>query len=469
MTAKIMNAAAWAQTAKALLALSAAVSLNVLDQQDDKGNYLYARGRHKYFGIGALVIFFAVFSGYGMAHMLATMANVSATGAVIAGSIWALFQWCLERQMIMSIHAESSLASKLQGFSWRALLAALSAVTMVYPFFVDSNRAEIDVRVAEMSREKQILNLQTAQAASGVPDLRQEAEELGVQLQKAEENSRSDPPNLAALRTQLQQCREHAKEQERRGLRQIRIWQQELTALSDTSADAVRLVGKISQQQASIDTAKRICQRDEQQINHTILAWRNDKLAEKTHIATQLKQSQVSMQAAKAHSIDLAQVQEKKIALAAQAGFAADFAATWNMLQNDDYRRLQFIWWLLWFLTIELVAIIVKFSSSTDVDARLHADESLVRLDINTNRDMRAAQIRMEELRHAMRIRGEEIALQADAGKSTAALLTVQQLCQLQEVMANAGKDHETPEVADIMHQTISAIQAAYLRQVAAH
>ena len=90
---RIMHAATHAM--KKLLALSAAVSADVLEQRDAHGQYVYARGRHKYYGIGALVIFFALFSGYGMAHMLATMSNVSAQGAIVAGVLWAMFQWCL--------------------------------------------------------------------------------------------------------------------------------------------------------------------------------------------------------------------------------------------------------------------------------------------------------------------------------------------------------------------------------------
>ena len=122
---------------KKMLALSVAVSTDVLEQRDPHGRYVYARGRHKYYGIGALVIFFALFSGYGMAHMLATMSNVSAQGAIVAGVLWAMFQWCLERQIIMSIAHEAAWYAKAYGFFWRALLAILSASTMIYPFFVE--------------------------------------------------------------------------------------------------------------------------------------------------------------------------------------------------------------------------------------------------------------------------------------------------------------------------------------------
>ena len=143
---------------KKMLALSAAVSADVLEQRDAHGHFVYARGRHKYYGIGALVIFFALFSGYGMAHMLATMSNVSAQGAIVGGVFWAAFQWCLERQIIMSIAHDAAWYAKAYGFFWRALLAILSASTMIYPFFVESNRAEIDVRVGELKQTRLIQN-----------------------------------------------------------------------------------------------------------------------------------------------------------------------------------------------------------------------------------------------------------------------------------------------------------------------
>ncbi|MDP1979087.1 DUF4407 domain-containing protein [Undibacterium sp.] len=453
---------------KSLLALSAAVSLKVLDAQDSDGNYLYARGRHKYFGIGALVIFFAVFAGYGMAHMLATMVNVSSTGAIIAGCLWAVFQWCLERQMIMSIQSDASWGAKSMGLFWRSLLALLSAITMVYPFYVDSNRAEITVKTGELERSRLIHNLQSAQQATGLPALQQDVVAMDDKLKKAEEKLYGEPPQMAEMRQQLQTLRELAKTEERRSNGQIANWRKAMTVA--LPAEAVLLEQKISAAQNRITAARVRCLRQEQDINQTLIAWRKEKLAEKAQLAEERHQANTIVNKARSDAQALEKTQSAHIQAASHAGFAADFAATWDMLQNDVHRRLQFIWWLLWFLTIELVAIIVKFTSHTDVDARLNADEYLLKLGIASNSRVRQAQIEVAQLRELTALKGEHAALQADDGISAAALATIRQMQQLEQqanFSSSISSGNASSGLRSLLQETLNTMNANFLRLLA--
>jgi|GEM_PF-1862704 len=453
---------------KSLLALSAAVSLKVLDAQDSDGNYLYARGRHKYFGIGALVIFFAVFAGYGMAHMLATMVNVSSSGAIIAGCLWAVFQWCLERQMIMSIQSDASWGAKSMGLFWRSLLALLSAITMVYPFYVDSNRAEITVKTGELERSRLIHNLQSAQQATGLPALQQDVVALDDKLKKAEEKLYGEPPQMAEMRQQLQTLRELAKTEERRSNGQIANWRKAMTVA--LPAEAVLLEQKISAAQNRITAARVRCLRQEQDINQTLIAWRKEKLAEKAQLAEERHQANTIVNKARSDAQALEKTHSAYIQAASHAGFAADFAATWDMLQNDVHRRLQFIWWLLWFLTIELVAIIVKFTSHTDVDARLNADEYLLKLGIASNSRVRQAQIEVAQLRELTALKGEHAALQADDGISAAALATIRQMQQLEQqanFSSSISSGNASSGLRSLLQETLNTMNANFLRLLA--
>ncbi|MFZ6654130.1 DUF4407 domain-containing protein [Undibacterium sp. TJN19] len=476
MSFPILNADACRHALKSLLALSAGVSLPVLDEKNPAGHFVHARGRQKYLGMGALVLFFALFAGYGMSHMLASMANVSASGAVITGCVWAVFQWCLERQMIMSIASDASWQAKLAGLSWRSLLACLSAITMVYPFFVDSNRAEIDVRTGEMARGRLIQNVQSAQVAAGLPVLAMAASGIDEKLQKAEENLRSEAPDMAALRAQLHLCRDRLKEEERKAAPQLAVWKQQLSAAAASGLSEGRhWQDKIDAMQAKIHAAKARCQQYEMQVSQRLITWKNEKLAEKNQLMEDWRDSRASITSARQRSTVLEEEQAKKIDLAAHAGFAADFAATWDMLKNDMPRRLQFIWWLLWFLTIEMVAIIIKFSSHTDLDARLSADEKLVKLDIAQTLGLQEAQMDITRLRNAMQDKGEQDALHADDGKSQAALSTIRQLIRLEEQAQQAGQEskastsvHVQAHVQAIVQQTTAAIHARFLGLLAA-
>lgn len=449
---------------KSLLALSAAVNLKVLDAQDSNGNYLYARGRHKYFGIGALVIFFALFAGYGMAHMLASMANVSSSGAIIAGCLWAVFQWCLERQMIMSITSDANWRAKSMGLFWRSLLALLSAITMVYPFFVDSNRAEITVKTGELERTRLIQNLQSAQLATGLPTLQQDVAALDDKLQKAEEKLHSEPPQMAEMRQQLQTLREQSKTEERRASGQIANWRKALVVA--LPAESILLEQKIAAAQNRINTAKAKCLRQEQDINTTLLAWRKEKLDERAQLAQERNEANSIASKAKTDAQALEKIQTEHIQAASHAGFAADFAATWDMLQNDMHRRLQFIWWLLWFLTIELVAIIVKFTSHTDVDARLNADEHLLKFDIASNFTLHKTQIEVGQLRELTVLKGERAALLADNGISAAALATIRQMQQLEQ-QAELSSSHVSSSLRSLIQETLNTMNTNFLRLLA--
>lgn len=404
---------------KKLLALSAAVSTAVLEQRDAHGHYVYARGRHKYYGIGALVIFFALFSGYGMAHMLASMGNVSAQGAIIGGVFWAVFQWCLERQIILSIAHDAAWYGKAYGFFWRALLAILSASTMIYPFFVESNRAEIDVRVGEMTQARLIQNIQSSHAAAGLPEKTQAMSAGEQQLEKVDAELKSDPPEMAALRGKVKQCWNRYAAEEIKSKAKISQLTTEKAGLEiGDFFSAGRLDQSINLLHKKLDDAKLRCQNDERVVLNRLLLWKTEKTAEKLLVVESNRGLQLEVAQAKTKSIAIEDAQSGRIAIAAKAGFAADFAATWDMLKNDLSRRIQFIWWFVWFLVIELIAILVKFSASTDVDARLNADEVWLKSKIAHDLALRLNILDTARLQSQMQAKGQQAALREDDGRS---------------------------------------------------
>ncbi len=404
---------------KKFLALSAAVSTDVLEQRDAHGRYLYARGRHKYFGLGALVIFFALFSGYGMAHMLATMSNVSVQGAIVAGILWAMFQWCLERQIIMSIAHDAAWYAKLFGFFWRALLAILSASTMIYPFFVESNRAEIEVRVGELTQARLVQNIQSSHAAAGLPEKALAMSVGEQQLEKVEAELKSDPPEMPALRQQAKQCWKRYADAEHNSKAKIAQLTTEKTRIEAADFSALAKIDQsINLLHKKLDDAKLRCQNNEKLVLNKLLLWKAEKTAEKSSVVENNKSLLLEVAQAKTKSHALEDEQSNKIAYAAKAGFAADFAATWDMLQNDLSRRIQFIWWFVWFLVIELIAILVKFSSNTDVDARLNADEVWLKSKIAHELALRLNILATARLQSQMQAKGQQAALHEDDGKS---------------------------------------------------
>lgn len=342
--------------AKQFLALSAGVSSVVLEEKDQQGHFIHARGRQKYYGLGGLVIFFAVFSGYGMGHMLSTMANMPSYGAIIAGCVWAIFQWCLERQMLLTITHDAKWVAKLFGFTWRSMLGFLSAITLVYPFFVDSNRAEIEVKIADIARTRLVENVATSKVAVGLPAMAQDLQQIQTERDQVEKELRSDPPTLAALKLKARQCWNQYNAQNKR-----------MTLLNETE----KVV-------AQLNNLRNRCQAADTQVANTLWAWKRQKTAEKNAIGERYQTQQNATDQAKNRGITLEMDYAKKVEVASQSGFAADFTAVADLLKNDINRRIQFIWWLTWFFIIELVAIIVKFMSVTDVDHRLNLDEKLL-------------------------------------------------------------------------------------------
>jgi hypothetical protein len=418
----------WRRAALSFLALSAAVPMEVLEERDQQGAYRFIRGRHKYYGIGSLVIFFAIFSGYGMGHMLATMSTISAWGAVLAGAIWAAFQWCLERQMLISIRADAVWWTKLFGLSWRGLLALLSASTMVYPFFVESNRAEIDVKVGEMARTRLIDNVQSAQLAVGLPALRNDATRVDGAIKQVDALLASDPPDLAAYRQKSKVCWQTFAKTDIALQRQLRPL---LVQKNINSADAL-LDAKIDALNQKLNAAKAPCQSADGVVITKLLEWKQQKNAEKKVLLNEQKQVQTHIGEAKQKEVALSESQEKKITLAAQSGFAADFAAVADLVRHDANRRFQLIWWLTWFFAIEMVAILVKFTSTTDVDLKFNSMETATQDQINAQLQTQQEQIATGRLQASMYAKGEQAVWLADDGQMARERVRLEQELEIQ-------------------------------------
>ena len=418
----------WRRAVLSFLALSAAVPLEVLEERDQRGAYRFVRGRHKYYGIGSLVIFFAIFSGYGMGHMLATMSTISAWGAVLAGSIWAVFQWCLERQMLVSIRADAAWWKKIFGLSWRGLLALLSASTMVYPFFVESNRAEIDVKIGEMARTRLIDNVQSAQLAVGLPALRNDATRVDGAIKQVDLLLASDPPDLAAYRQRAKVCWQAFAKTDLGLQRQLRP----LLAQKNINTPDALLDAKIDTLNQKVNAAKAPCQAADAVVMTKILEWKQQKNAEKKVLLTEQKQVQTNIGEAKQKETALSESQEKKITLAAQSGFAADFAAVADLVRHDENRRFQLIWWLTWFFAIEMVAILVKFTSTTDVDQQLNSMEMATQDHIAEQLQTQQEQIATRRLQASMQAKGEQAVWLADDGQMSQARVRLEQELETQ-------------------------------------
>jgi hypothetical protein len=403
----------WRQAALSFLALSAAVDVALLEERSENGQHRYHRGRHKYYGIGSLVIFFAIFSAYGMGHMLATMSNVSVWGASIAGLIWGVFQWCLERQILVSIRSDAPLILKVFGFSWRALLALLSASTMVYPFFVESNRAEIDVKVGEMARARLVENLHSAQLAVGLPALNQDFSALVSSIKTVDVALATDPPELPAMKQKAKLCWNRFREEEQRINSRIK---QIKSGISAERIDAVN-EGRIEALGQKLQASRSLCQGADAQVVNKLVAWKEQKNAERKLLMNKQGQLQTGIDQAKLKENDLAQEQATKIALAAKSGFAADFVAVAELVRNDANRRFQLIWWLTWFLAIELVAILVKFTSNTDLDLRINTDETLVNTQTQQNLSIAQEQLATAGLKASMKSKGEQAIWLTDDGR----------------------------------------------------
>lgn len=464
------------------LALSAAVPFELLEEKNAQGRHRFGRGRHKYYGIASLVIFFAIFSGYGMGHMLASMSNMSWWGATIAGVLWAIFQWCLERQILLSIRSDASWWEKLFGLSWRTLLALLSASTMVYPFFVESNRAEIDVRVGEMARTRLLGNQSSAQLAVGLPTLRTDAAILTSAVQQLDQLLATDPPEVPALRKKSMQCWARFYENENQIKRQLRP----LQMLRQQAGVDAALDARIDQLQQKIETARAPCMSIDHVIAHKIAEWRQQKIAEKRDAMEQHKQVQSRIASAKSEESRLIADQSAKIARAANSGFAADFTAVADLVRNDANRRFQLLWWLTWFLAIELVAMLIKLSANTDLDWYLQSEETIAREKTQSDLHTKQEEIKTHNLRISMHSKGEQAVWLADDGKMAREQLLqalamdaelklplqrlqahIRQLKEIEDVMREAktltdqGKLHALVQVA--IQDLVEKYQTRYL------
>lgn len=422
----------WRRAALSFLALSAAVPVEVLEERDQQGVYRFMRGRHKYYGIGSLVIFFALFSGYGMGHMLATMSTISAWGAVTAGIIWAVFQWCLERQMLISIRADAAWWKKIFGLSWRGLLALLSASTMVYPFFVESNRAEIDVKVGEMARTRLIDNVQSAQLAVGLPALRQDATRVEGAIKQVDVALASEPPDLAAYRQRAKLCWQSFAKTDLAIQRQLRPLMLQKNAAANVAAPDPLLDAKIDALNQKLNAAKAPCQNADSMVMAKLLEWKQQKNTEKKVLLNEQKLVQGYIAEAKQKELSLSESQEKKITLAAQSGFAADFAAVADLVRNDANRRFQLIWWLTWFFAIEMVAILVKFTSTTDVDLRFNSMEVAAQEQTSAQLQIQQEHIATQRMQASMQAKGEQAVWLEDDGQMAQARLRLEQELETQ-------------------------------------
>lgn len=413
----------WRHAALRFLALSAAVSHDVLETRNADGSYRYHRGRHKYYGIGSLVIFFAIFSGYGMGHMLATMSTISLAGAVMAGIIWAVFQWCLERQMLISIHAQAAWWQKLFGIGWRGVLALLSASTMVYPFFVESNRAEIDIKVGEVARARMIDNVQSAALAVGLPSLREDAMQIETSIKAVDIALASEPQEIGFDRLKARQCWQSIRKQEESITRQMRALQTSLNGnpLDSYTKDRIEVLSQ------RLVSTKAPCKLAESLVLKRLIDWKKEKSSEKRKLLDQQQQLGSEIGSAKQKQQELSQSQDRKIQSAATSGFAADFAAVAELVQHDGSRRFQLIWWLIWFFLIEMVAIMVKFTSSTDVDWHLQSIEKQQQNEIANDLQTQLDQLATQAMRESMATKGRQSACLADDGQLAAALFQLEE------------------------------------------
>lgn len=360
-----------------LFALSAAVDYELLEARDEQGLFQFRRGRQKYYGLGSLVVFFAVFSAYGMGHMLASISQISTAGAVIAGLIWGLFQWSLERQILISIRSDDAVWRKVFGLSWRAGLAFMSASVMVYPFFVESNRAEIDVKVGEISQQRMLNAKENTERIVNLPRLRQEQDQQQQSLQRLEIAMAQEPPDILSYRQIARQCWSRFKVEDEKLSRQLRP----LRLQREGKGVDLTLDARISGLEQKLEAAKSICSASDVAVNRHISEWR--KLKQQEHLTITLEQKQLRQQLQIASDRQQALVTnlDSKIDLASRSGFAADFLAVASLVTEDKYRRLQLIWWLTWFVAIELVAILIKFGTNTELDTYLLLSEKKFVLD----------------------------------------------------------------------------------------
>ena len=81
----------------------------------------------------------------------------------------------------------------------RSGLASMSASVMVYPFFVQSNRAEIDVRIGEITQHRLLETKTSSEAIADLPRLQQTASEQQQSMAQLEKASVSAAPDIAVF------------------------------------------------------------------------------------------------------------------------------------------------------------------------------------------------------------------------------------------------------------------------------
>lgn len=354
-----------------LFALSAAIDYELLEERDEQGTYKFRRGRQKYYGLGSLVVFFAVFSGYGMGHMLSSMSQMSTLGATLAGFIWGLFQWSLERQILISIRSDDALWRKIFGLTWRSCLALMSASVMVYPFFVESNRAEINVKVGEISQQRMLNAQEATEKIANLPRIRQEQENQHQLIQNLELAMAQEPPDILGYRQKAKQCWSKFQIENAKLSRQLGP----SLLLRERPGVDLALDARISALEQKRDAAKSMCSAADTAIVRRVNEWHQMKQQEYLTATNQQKQLRQQLQLASERQQALVAEQDVKINLASRSGFAADFFAVASLITEDKTRRFQLIWWLTWFVAIELVAILIKFGTQTELDIQLLLDE----------------------------------------------------------------------------------------------
>jgi hypothetical protein len=223
----------------------------------------------------------------------------------------------------------------------------------------------------------------------------------------------TDPPELPAMKQKAKLCWNRFREEEQRINSRIK---QIKSGISAERIDAVN-EGRIEALGQKLQASRSLCQGADAQVVNKLVAWKEQKNAERKLLMNKQGQLQTGIDQAKLKENDLAQEQATKIALAAKSGFAADFVAVAELVRNDANRRFQLIWWLTWFLAIELVAILVKFTSNTDLDLRINTDETLVNTQTQQNLSIAQEQLATAGLKASMKSKGEQAIWLTDDGR----------------------------------------------------
>ncbi|WMW82451.1 DUF4407 domain-containing protein [Undibacterium cyanobacteriorum] len=442
------------QASLRFLALSAAIDFEVLERVGEHGNQggnrVFMRGRFKYYGLGSLVIFFAVFAGYGMGHMLSTMANMSWLGASIAGVVWAVFQWCLERQILISIQHDAVWWQKIFGITWRSALALMSASVMVYPFFVETNRAEIDVKIGQITQRRLQDAKEVTASIADLPRLEQESQAHAINLTRLEKAMSSDAPDIASFQIRAKQCWLRQQKTDATLARQ----QRGLSLLRERPGVDLVLDARIQALEDQREQAKEQCRQAESAIAKRNADWRQLKSKEHAQVAEQQRLTLEETKLAQSKRDQLFDEQEKRVQASAHSGFAADFYAVARLMEEDPYRRFQMMWWMLWFLAIEMVAILVKFGTKTDVDLYLSlAEKALVN---NIEADFKAKQMQLttQHLR-------EQVQTEAEHAYWNGPALEIHSQRVQEQEMQRMQKEDECATMQRDCHRSVQMLEAA--------